>query len=151
MGKKKINNNFTKAYSQMESQCQEKFGVSAGGVNKYIERLESARFAPDREDVLGKLSMYQNLSQRFENDPSAAKRVKELSKSDVQWVKKFGDSVKKKNDPISRYLKSARKYVRGRKIRRTILAILIILIVLAGATVALSMLDIIPLDLPFLK
>ena len=100
MGKKKINNNFTKAYSQMESQCQEKFGVSAGGVNKYIERLESARFAPDREDVLGKLSMYQNLSQRFENDPSAAKRVKEISKSDIQWVKKFGDSVKKKNVPL---------------------------------------------------
>ena len=137
MGKKKINNNFTKAYSQMESQCQEKFGVSAGGVDKYIERLESARFAPDREDVLGKLSQYQHLSQRFANDPSAVKSVKEISKADIQWVKKFGGSLKKKNDPISRYLKSARKYVRGRKARRAFLTILILLLVLAGAAVAL--------------
>ncbi len=137
MGKKKINNNFSKAYAQMESQCQEKFGVSAGGVDEYVKRLESARFAPDREDVLGKLSAYQHISQRFENEPNAARTIKELEKNDVQWVKKFGDSLKKKNDPISRYLKSARKYVRGRKIRRAILTILIILIVLAGAAVAL--------------
>lgn len=149
MGKKKINNNFTKAYSQMESQCQEKFGVSAGGVDKYIERLESARFAPDREDVLGKLSQYQSLSQRLESDPNAMKQIKEIEKNDVQWVKGFGDDLKKKKDPISRYLKSARKYVRGRKIRRAILIILLVLILLAGATVALSMLEIIPLQLPF--
>lgn len=136
MGKKKLNTKFTKAYTQLEAQCQEKFGVSADGVVKYIERLDSARYAPDRDEVLGKLSTYQNLSQRFSSDPSAVKRVKEISKSDIQWVKKFGNSIEKSSDPISRYLKSARKYVRGRKLRRTILTILILLIVAAGAAVA---------------
>ncbi len=136
MGRKKINNNFAKAYSQMEGQCQEKFGVSAGGIDEYVKRLESARFAPNRDEVLGKLSAYQNLSQRFENEPNAARQIKEIEKNDVQWVKKFGDSVKKKKDPISRYLKSAHKYARGRKIRRVFLTLLF-LILIAGVAVAL--------------
>ena len=136
MGRKKINNNFTKAYSQMEGQCQEKFGVTAGGIDEYVKRLESARFAPDRDEVLGKLSAYQNLSERFANDPNAARHIKEIEKADVRWVKEFGDSVKKKKDPISRYLKSAHKYARGRKIRRVFLTLLILLLV-AGVAVAL--------------
>ena len=134
MGKKKINNNFTKAYSQMEGQCQEKFGVTAGGVDEYVKRLESARFAPNRDEVLGKLAAYQNLSARFENEPNAYRSIKELEKNDIQWVKKFGSSVKKKKDPISRYLKSAHRYARGRKARRVFLTLLILLI-LAGAAV----------------
>ena len=134
--------------NELVEACEEKFGVSADGVDKYIERLESARFAPDREDVLGKLSQYKHLSKRFENDPAAIKSVKEIEKNDIKWVKKFGTSLKKKNDPISRYLKSAKKYVRGRKARRTFLVILILLIVAAGAVVALDFLEILPI-LPF--
>lgn len=136
MGRKKINNNFTKAYSQMEGHCQEKFGVTAGGIDEYVKRLESARFAPNRDEVLGKLSTYQNLSDRFANEPNSARRIKDVEKADVRWVKQFGDSVKKKKDPISRYLKSARRYARGRKIRRVLL-ILLLLLIGAGAAVAL--------------
>lgn len=134
MGRKKINNKFANAYSQMEGQCQEKFGVAAGGIDEYVKRLESARFAPDRDEVLSKLSVYQNLSQRFADDPNAARHIKEIEKNDIRWVKDFGDSVKKKKDPISRYLKSAHKYARGRKARRVFLTLLILLIV-AGAAV----------------
>lgn len=137
MGKKKINNNFTKAYSQMEGQCQEKFGVTAGGIDEYVKRLESARFAPNRDEVLGKLSAYQSLSMRFENEPNAVRTIKEVEKDDIQWVKKFGNSVKKKKDPYSRYLKSAHRYARGRKIRRVFLTILI-LAILAGAAVGVA-------------
>ncbi len=138
MGKKKLNNNYIKAYAQLESRCQEKFGVTAGGVDEYVKRLESARFAPNRDEVLGKLSAYQSLSRRFDTEPNAVRHIKEVQKSDIQWVKKFALSLKKKKDPISRYLKSARKYARGRKARRIFITILILL-VLAGAAVAAAM------------
>ena len=143
MGKKKLNNNYIKAYAQLESRCQEKFGVTAGGVDEYVKRLESARFAPNRDEVLGKLNAYQSLSRRFEVEPNAVRHIKEVQKSDIQWVKKFTLSLKKKKDPISRYLKSARRYARGRKNRRIFLTILILL-VLAGAAVALWYLGVLP-------
>ncbi|MBQ8268516.1 MAG: hypothetical protein IKA53_00510 [Clostridia bacterium] len=135
MGKKKLNNNYIKAYAQLESRCQEKFGVTAGGVDEYVKRLESARFAPKREEVLGKLSAYQALSRRFDTEPNALRHIKEVQKDDIKWVKKFTGALKGKKDPISRYLKSARKYARGRKARRIFITILI-LAVIAGAAVA---------------
>ena len=138
MGKKKLNNNYIKAYVQLESRCQEKFGITAGGVDEYVKRLESARFAPNRDEVLGKLNAYQSLSRRFEVEPNAVLNIKEVQKSDIQWVKKFTLSHKKKKDTISRYLKSARKYARGRKARRVFITILILL-VLAAAAVAATM------------
>lgn len=136
MGKKKINNSFAEAYARMEGECQEKLGVSAGGVNEYVRRLESARFAPDRDNVLGKLAAYQHISYRIQNEPNALRHMSAIEKNDVQWVKKFGSDLKKKKDPISRYLKSARRYARGRKIRRVLL-ILLLLLIGAGAAVAL--------------
>ena len=135
MGKKKLNNNYIKAYAQLESRCQEKFGVTAGGVDEYVKRLESARFAPKREEILGKLSAYQALSRRFDTEPNALRHIKEVQKDDIKWVKKFTGALKGKKDPISRYLKSARKYARGRKARRIFITILI-LAVIAGAAVA---------------
>lgn len=135
MGKKKLNNNYIKAYAQLESRCQEKFGVTAGGIDEYVKRLESARFAPKREEVLGKLSAYQALSRRFDTEPNALRHIKEVQKDDIKWVKKFTGALKGKKDPISRYLKSARKYARGRKARRIFITILI-LAVIAGAAVA---------------
>ena len=135
---KRLNNNYIKAYAQLESRCQEKFGITAGGVDEYVKRLESARFAPNRDEVLGKLNAYQSLSRRFEVEPNAVRHIKEVQKSDIQWVKKFTLSLKKKKDPISRYLKSARKYARGRKARRVFITILILL-VLAAAAVAAAM------------
>ena len=131
-----MNSKFIKAYAQMEAQFQEKFGISAGGADEYTKRLESARFAPDRDEVLGKLSAYKHIMQRFDNEPNALKAVKEIGKADVQWVKKFTVVLKKKKDPISRYLKSARKYARGRKLRRVFLSLFFLLLV-AGAAVAL--------------
>lgn len=133
---KKINIKFIKAYAQMETQCQEKFGITAGGVDEYISRLESARFAPNRDEVLGKLTAYEHIMHRFNNEPNAVKTVKEVTKADVSWVKKFTVATKKKKDSISRYLKSARKYARGRKIRRAFLFIFILALI-AGAAVAL--------------
>ena len=133
---KKLNSKFIKAYAEMEAQCQEKFGISSAGVDEYMKRLESARFAPDRDEVLGKLSAYKHIMQRFENEPNALKTVKEIDKPDLQWVKKFALALKKKKDPISRYLKSARKYARGRKLRRIFLTLFFLLLV-AGAAVAL--------------
>lgn len=143
MGKKKLNNNFVKAYAAMDAKCCEKFGVAANGVEEYVKRLESARFAPNRDEVLGKLNAYKALAARFAEEPNAVRHIKEVQKADVQWAKKFAASLKKKKDPISRYLKSARRYARGRKNRRIFLTILILL-VLAGAAVALWYLGILP-------
>ena len=43
---KKINKKFLKLFVELDSSCCDKLGVKAGGVTEYINRLESARFAP---------------------------------------------------------------------------------------------------------
>ena len=133
---KKLNNNFIKEYARMEGQCQEKFGITDGGVEEYIKRWAAARFAPNRDAVLGKLQGYQRTYINLISVPNAIRTSRELVKKDVQWVKKFSLSLKKKKDPISQYLKNARKYVRGRKIRRVLLSLFLLALV-ASAAVAL--------------
>ena len=62
MGRKKINEAFYAGYIELDRDCCEKFGVSSGGVTEYINRLNNARFAPGRDDVLPRLVRYRNLS-----------------------------------------------------------------------------------------
>ena len=129
---KKINKKFLKLYVELDSHCCDRLGVKVGGVTEYINRLESAKFAPKRDEVLDSLNKYRNVRNILANDPKAMKKNKILTKHDLKWIKKFNKTLKKKKDSISAYLKKARKFARNRKIKRTA----IFLAVVGGAVAA---------------
>ena len=128
---KKINKKFLKLYVELDSHCCDRLGVKAGGVTEYINRLESAKFAPKRDEVLDSLNKYRNVRNILANDPKAMKKSKILTKYDLKWIKKFNKTLKKKKDPISSYLKKARKFARNRKFKRVF-----VVLALAGAAAA---------------
>ena len=123
---KKINKKFLKLYVELDSHCCDRLGVKAGGVTEYINRLESAKFAPKRDETLDSLNKYRNVRNILANDPKAMKKSKILTKYDLKWIKKFIKSLKRKKDPISAYLRKARKYARRKKAKKVILWLLVI-------------------------
>ncbi len=129
---KKINKKFLKLYVELDTHCCDRLGVKVGGVTEYINRLESAKFAPKRDEVLDSLNKYRNVRNILANDPKAMKKNKILTKYDLKWIKKFNKTLKKKKDSISAYLKKARKFARNRKIKR----VSIFLAVVGGAVAA---------------
>ena len=60
------------------------------------------------------------------HDAKAIKKNKILIKRDLKWIKKFIKSLKRKKDPISAYLRKARKYARRKKAKKVILWLLVI-------------------------
>ena len=115
---KRINEQFLASYIELDKDCCDKFGVTTGGVTEYINRLNNARFAPGRDDVLPRLVRYRNLRNKFSHEVGALRRVDEITKVDVHWIRTFNRDLMRKRDPISAYLKKARRYVRRRKLRR---------------------------------
>ena len=131
---KRLNHNFLEVYKELDRDCCEKFGVTSGGVTEYINRLNNARFAPERDDVLPRLVRYRNIRNKFAHDIGSIRKSDEVSKADVKWVKGFNKDLVKKRDPISTYLRKARRYARRRKFYRALLATTLLLIIaLAGA------------------
>ena len=123
---RKLNEKFLNNFLELDKLCCEKFGVASNGVTEYINRLNNARFAPDRDEVLPRLVKYRNLRNRFAHEPQAIRKCDDIAKADIKWVAKFKKSAKKKKDPISKYLKKARRFARKRKLGRTVLVLLII-------------------------
>ncbi len=132
---KRINEKFLTCYMSLDKICCDKFSIATGGVTEYINRLNNARFAPGRDDVLPRLVRYRNLRNKFAHEVGALRRVDELAKVDIKWLRGFERDLNKKRDPISVYLKKARRYARRRKLRRVFYAIAAISIV--ALTVAL--------------
>ena len=133
---RKINEKFLNNFLELDKLCCEKFGVATNGVTEYINRLNNARFAPDRDEVLPRLVKYRNLRNRFAHEPQAIRKCDDITKADIKWVANFKKSVKKKKDPISKYLKKARRFARRRKFGK-ILLVLIIVAAIAGAALFL--------------
>ena len=129
---KRVNEKFVNAYMELDRCCCEKFGISAGGITEYINRLGNARFAPKRDEVLPKLVKYRNIRNIFAHEAKELKKNDELTKADVKWIGKFTKYVDKKKDPYSVYLKKARKYARHKKVRNFFLALFLILLAAAG-------------------
>ena len=125
---RRINEAFLSTYMDLDKDCCEKFGVASGGVTEYINRLNNARFAPGRDDVLPRLVRYRNLRNKFAHEVAAIRKVDEITKVDVNWLRAFDKDVRKKKDPISHYLRKARKFARRRKIRRIFYIVLIVII-----------------------
>ena len=136
---KKINKKFLKLFVELDSNCCDKLGVKAGGVTEYINRLESARFAPKRDEVLDSLNKYRNVRNVLAHDAKAIKKNKTLIKRDLKWIKKFIKSLKRKKDPISAYLRKARKYARRKKAKKVILVLLVVAAAAAAAVFGLGL------------
>lgn len=131
---RRINELFLSNYIELDKLCCEKFGVVSGGVTEYINRLNNARFAPGRDDVLPRLVRYRNIRNKFAHEVGAMRRVEEVSKVDVNWLKTFHRDMLKRRDPISAYLKKARKHARRRKMRK------VLWLVTGGVVLALALL-----------
>ncbi len=129
---RRLNEKFLDCYIEIDRHCCEKFGVSTGGVTEYINRLNNARFAPGREEALPRLVRYRNLRNKMAHELSSLRKMNDVTKSDIKWLKKFNKDLNKRRDPISAYLKKARKYARRRRIKRYITAGLIALAIAVG-------------------
>jgi hypothetical protein len=115
---KRLNEHFLASYITLDKDCCEKFGVATGGVTEYINRLNNARFAPGREDALPRLVRYRNIRNKMAHEIGSLTRANEVTKADVAWLRKFDKDIIKRKDPISAYLKRARRYARRRRIKK---------------------------------
>ncbi len=115
---KKLNEHFLASYIALDKDCCEKFGVASGGVTEYINRLNNARFAPGREDALPRLVRYRNIRNKMAHEIGSLRRVNEVTKADIAWLRKFDKDIIRRKDPISAYLKRARRYARRRRIKK---------------------------------
>ena len=135
----KINQRFMDAFIALDKVCCDKFGVSTGGVTDYVNRLINSRFAPGRDNVLPKLVRYTNLHNRLAHEAGAMKQIDEISKDDVKWIHEFEKTVSKKKDPISLYLRKARRYAKRRRIRRFLVISVIVIAVVAAIAFGISL------------
>ncbi|MBR2612115.1 MAG: hypothetical protein IKC72_03505 [Clostridia bacterium] len=136
MNKKKLNQSFLSLYEQFDKICCEKFGISTGGATEYINRLNNARFAPNRDEVLPKLVNFRNIRNRFAAEATLVKKSDEVSKEDIAWLRNFIKDLQKQRDPISAYLKKARAFARRRKFGKVMLVVGIVALVAAAAVAA---------------
>ena len=133
---KKINVKFMEAYLELEGICNGKMNVSNGGATEYINRLNTARGAPGRDEAIPKLVRYRTIRNMLSHEAGAIKRDNGVSKSDIAWIKKFSHRIKMKRDPLSLYLKRARRFLRFRRIRKVLywitVALFIIIVLVLG-------------------
>lgn len=115
---KRLNEHFLASYIELDKDCCEKFGVATSGVTEYINRLNNARFAPGREEALPRLVKYRNLRNKMAHEIGSLRRMNEVTKSDIAWIRKFDKDIVKRKDPISSYLRRARRYARRRRIKK---------------------------------
>ena len=129
---KRINDAFLTHYIELDRGCGEKFGAVAGGVTEYINRLNNARYAAGKDEVLPRLVRYRNIRNRFAHEPGAIRKSDELTKADVKWIVRFKHDVMKKRDPLSRYLRKARRYAFRKRAYRYLIAGTIAAVVVAA-------------------
>ena len=134
---KRINESFLQCFAELDKRCCEKFGIITGGVTEYINRLNNARFAPGRDEALPKLVRLRNLRNKMVHEPGALRKITEVTKADIAWVKHFDKNLAKRKDPISLYLKKARALARRRRAQRTAVITLAVVLVVAAVVVLL--------------
>ena len=119
---KRLNERFLASYIELDKDCCEKFGTATGGVTEYINRLNNAKFAPGREEALPRLVKYRNLRNKMAHEIGSLRKISEVTKADISWIRKFDKDIIRRRDPISAYLKKARRYARRRRIKRYVTA-----------------------------
>lgn len=133
----KSNTNFLNAYIELDKACCEQFGIARGGVTEYINRLIDMRYAPDRDEVLPKLVKYRNIRNRMAHDEGALKSISDIAKADAVWLTHMAKNIAKGKDPVSRYVKRAKRYSVFRIIF-LVFKILLAVALTAGVLVALK-------------
>ena len=133
---KRTNEAFFEEYSELDKLCLKKFGVEKMGVTEYITRLNNARFAPSRDEVLPRLVRLRNLRNSITLNEGARVPSSEITKNDVKWLHSFSRSVEKKRDPLSLYLKRAHRHARLRKVRKALVITFLAAVAVAAAVVA---------------
>ncbi len=133
---KRLNESFLNIYLELDHLCCEKFGITSGGITEYITRLNNARFAPGRDDVLPKLVRYKNLRNRFVNEPGSVRRSDDITKEDIRTLMRFCRDIKRRKDPISKYLRGARFYAWLKKLGRFLTTFLILAVIALVCVVA---------------
>jgi peptidoglycan hydrolase-like protein with peptidoglycan-binding domain len=83
-----------------------------------VRRGTSLFGAPGREDALPRLVRYRNIRNKMAHEIGSLTRANEVTKADVAWLRKFDKDIIKRKDPISAYLKRARRYARRRRIKK---------------------------------
>ena len=132
---RRLNERFLASYIELDKDCCEKFGVATGGITEYINRLNNARFAPGREEALPRLVRYRNLRNKMAHELGSLRKMNDVVKADVKWLRKFDKDIIKHRDPISSYLKRARRYARRRRIKRYITAASVVALVTMGVII----------------
>ncbi len=135
---KRLNETFLDAYIQLDRNCCDKFGVSVSGVTEYINRLNNARFAPGRDDALPRLVRYRGIRNKLAHDVSSIKKLNEVTKQDITWIKKFDRDLVRKKDPLSVYLRKARGYARRKKALAVLTVTGVVLLIAAIAAVVIA-------------
>ena len=136
---RRINERFLSTFIELDRDCCERFGVATGGVTEYINRLNNARFAPGRDEVLPKLVRYRNIRNKLAHETGSLRRMNDVSKIDIKWIRQFNRAIHRKKDPISAYLRKARRFARRRKAIRygtfgaVILLLLLVIVILINA------------------
>lgn len=133
---KKINEAFLEDYMTLDTLCCKKLGSSKMGVTEYITRLNNARFAPSRDEVLPRLVKYRNMRNSLAHDAGALSSSSDITKTDLKWLRLFIKTLEKKKDPLSLYLRKARRHAKLRRARKTILIALFTITAIAAAVIA---------------
>ena len=129
---KMITEAFFEEYSTLDKLCLKKLGVEKMGVSEYIKRLNNARFAPSRDEVLSHLTRIKSIVTNLTEEDGTA----DIPKSEVKWLRSFSRSIEKKRDPLSLYLKRAHRHARWRRVRRALVITFLIAVAVAAAVVA---------------
>lgn len=120
----KMNMTFFKAYIELDKACAQRLEVEKHGVSAYIANLVEMRFAPGRNETLPRLIKYRKLRNAMAHEENAFDDIEEINKSDVQWITRFTNTVNKKRDPVSRYMRKEWFFNIWKKIRLVIYLIL---------------------------
>ncbi|MBR5241706.1 MAG: hypothetical protein IKV20_01080 [Clostridia bacterium] len=129
---KMITEAFFEEYSTLDKLCLKKLGVEKMGVSEYIKRLNNARFAPSRDEVLPHLTRIKSIVTNLTEEDGTA----DIPKSEVKWLRSFSRSIEKKRDPLSLYLKRAHRHARWRRVKRALVITFLIAVAVAAAVVA---------------
>ena len=111
---KRTNLKFLKIYLALEKTlCDEHLGC----VSEYISRLDGARYAERREEVLMHLLRYRSIRNRLAHEPGALDSIRSIGSDDIKWIKRFLCDLRRGRDPVSRYIHRAERLLIIKKIK----------------------------------
>ena len=60
------------------------------------------------------------------------RKMNDVTKTDLKWIRAFDKDITKRRDPISKYLRRARRYARRRKIQKYVTVFAIVAAFIIG-------------------